>query len=588
MENEVMMPDTGASASAAQKRSKAADLLAAPSRASDRASGAGHTPVGPGQSGGSELTTTKTTKQPAPLGVKTNRSTASAQRASSTSSSSSRPLTAGSAARTSTARAPTSGSSSHENATPSTFTVASRLLAPTAASKAHAAASSSSSGGTADTRAAPIRRGARTSAPAAAVGHPTGPGQRPATKQPPAAVAARPFGATAASSSRALSTNTKSVVQRDVKTAATGRHESMHAKPARQVVQNVKATLGEQGQREAAEELVLAAAENAQKAAAAEREKSQAGIIERDNKISELSAELEASTKKLQDSTSLTQQQADCIADLQAKHRGLEDKITALEKELADANDKHDAALASLQIELANSKQLHSAEVENVQSQVSAEKTKYEEQIASLSQKLASVEEQINLRERELLGNSKVIKSLQDELNTTVETLEDAKKVELEKLARSYDGWRDNDYVGGLEKELETLKASLRHDTEAALLRENMANLEVKNSQHKDLIAALETKVEVLTATIASQGEQNTNLSASNADLAKEVERHVRQLSETNQKLQDVLAQQSQLETLAAVLQSEKADADKSVADMRQIFGELERNVDSLNSELKI
>ncbi|KAK9254321.1 hypothetical protein V1507DRAFT_503392 [Lipomyces tetrasporus] len=579
MENK-MMPDRGLSAAemtSAQTCSKADDLLTAPSGASDNPSA--DAAVGSGQNNGSESATTKT-KKPAPLGVKTNRSTAAAAHGvSSSSSSSSRPLTAASTTRTTTARAPTSGSSSRENATPSNFTVASRLLAPTAASKAHAAGGGS--GGAAEPR-APVRRGARASAPTA-VGHSTGPVQRLSMKQPRAAVAARPFGAAAASSSTA-STNATSVVQRDVKAAATLRHESVHTKPARPLVRNVKgeATLGQQGQRKAAEELVLAEAENAQKAAAAEREKSQAGLTERDNKISELSAELEATTTKLQDSTSLTQQQADSIADLQAKHRGFEDKITALEKELADANQKHDAALANLQIELTNSKQLHSTEVENAQSQVSADKKKYEEEIASLSQKLASAEEQINLRERELLGNSKVIKSLQDELNTIVETLEDAKKVELEKLAKSYDGWRDKDYVGGLEKELETLKVSLKHDTEAALLKQNIADLKAKNLQQKDLIAALETKVEVLTATIASQGELNTKLSASNADLASEVEGHVRKLSETNQKLQEVLAQQIQLEAMAAVLQSEKANSDKNVADMRQIFGELERNVDSL------
>ncbi|KAK9244282.1 hypothetical protein V1506DRAFT_515495 [Lipomyces tetrasporus] len=587
MENK-MMPDRGLSAAemtSAQTCSKADDLLTAPSGASDNPSA--DAAVGSGQNNGSESATTKT-KKPAPLGVKTNRrSTAAAavHGVSSSSSSSSRPLTAASTTRTTTARAPTSGSSSRENATPSNFTVASRLLAPTAASKAHAAAGGS--GGAAEPR-APVRRGARASAPTA-VGHSTGPVQRFSTKQPPAAVAARPFGAAAASSSTA-STNATSVVQRDVKAAATLRHESVHTKPARPLVRNVKgeATLGQQGQRKAAEELVLAEAENAQKAAAAEREKSQAGLTERDNKISELSAELEATTTKLQDSTSLTQQQADSIAVLQAKHSGFEDKITALEKELADANQKHDAALANLQIELTNSKQLHSTEVENAQSQVSADKKKYEEEIASLSQKLASAEEQINLRERELLGNSKVIKSLQDELNTIVETLEDAKEVELEKLAKSYDGWRDKDYVGGLEKELETLKVSLKHDTEAASLKQNIADLKAKNLQQKDLIAALETKVEVLTATIASQGELNTKLSASNADLASEDEGHVRQLSETNQKLQEVLAQQSQLEAMAAVLQSEKANSDKNVADMRQIFGELERNVDSLNSEFKM
>ncbi|KAK9362767.1 hypothetical protein V1504DRAFT_447436 [Lipomyces starkeyi] len=520
------------------------------------------------------------TKKPAPMG--TRNTAAATQRASSASSrqqdriASLSRSTAASAARTTTTSAATA--SAREFTT--TFKAPSRLLEPTEASKAHASALRN------DETRAPVRSRPRASAPPA-----VGNASRPVQRAPTKSAGVRPFAEPTASSSR-LSSNAGSKrlahTPREGNAARTLRNEGVHGKPAGPggLTADPEAMASRQHHRNTAEGLVIATAGSAQKVAAVEDKISDADI-ERDKKMSELSAELEASKKKLHDSTSMIQQQADSIAGLKTKCCEYEQKITELEKELAAADEKHDAAVAKLQSELINSKQMHVTEIGNFQRELSADKRKCKDEAAGLSEKLAAAEQQVNLRERELEGNSKVIKSLQEELNTTVETMEEARKTELEKLAKSYDGWRDQVYVDGLQKELEILKFSAINDTEISSLKKTISDLEAKKSGQKDLITALETKVEVLTATIESQGEQNTTLGASNESLSKEVEKLVRQLSETNQKLQDVLAQQNQLEALTTVLQSEKATADKNMADMRQIFGELERNVDSLNSELK-
>ncbi|KAK9494659.1 hypothetical protein V1508DRAFT_412281 [Lipomyces doorenjongii] len=521
------------------------------------------------------------TKKPAPMA--TSNTAAVTQRASSASS---RPhdriasltrSTAASAARTITASAVTT--SARESTT--TFNPPSRLLAPTEASKAHAYAPRN-----AETR-APVRSRSRASAPSA-VGNPTRPVQRASTKS----TGVRPFAGPTASSLR-LSSNTGSKPlthpPREEKAVRTLRNESVHNKPAgtSSLTAEREAKASKPHHRSTAEELIIAAAGSVQNVAAVEDKINDDDIIERDKKMLELSAELEASKKKLHDSTSMIQQQVDSIASLKTKCCDYEQKITELKEELAAADQKHDAAIAQLQSQLIDNKQMHVTEIGNFQSELSADKRKYEDEVAGLSKKLAAAEEQVNLRERELEGNSKVIKSLQEELNTTVETMEEASKAELEMLAKSYNGWRDKAYVDGLQKELETLKDSAKNDTEISSLKKTISDLESKKSGQMDLITALETKVEVLTATVERQGEQNTTLGASNESLSKEVEKLVRQLSETNQMLQDVLAQQNQLEAMTTVLQSEKATADKNMADMRQIFGELERNVDSLNSELK-
>ncbi|KAK9370071.1 hypothetical protein V1509DRAFT_618451 [Lipomyces kononenkoae] len=300
-------------------------------------------------------------------------------------------------------------------------------------------------------------------------------------------------------------------------------------------------------------------------------------IIQADQKISTLSADL---NKQI----SIVQQQADAIAGLEQKCREYEQRIAELEKELTLATD---ATVAKLEVEISNIKQTNATEMENLQSKLARDKQMYDDQVAALGANLAQTEAQVGLRERELEGNSKVIKSLQEELRTTVETMQETARTELEMLAKSYDGWKDKDYVDSLEKELESLKISAGSNAEILSLNKTIDDLKAKNTGQGDLITALETKIEVLTATVKSQGEENTNLSLANAAMSKELEMHVRQLAETNQDLQDVLAQQDQLKALAALLQSEKANADKNVADMRQIFGELETNVDSLNSELK-
>ncbi|KAK9377878.1 uncharacterized protein V1513DRAFT_435478 [Lipomyces chichibuensis] len=522
------------------------------------------------------------TKKPAPLGPR-NIAAAASQRPSSASSRQQDRIvsltrsTAASAARTTTSSAATA--SARERTT--TFNPPSRLLAPTEASKAHASAPRN-----AETR-PPIRSRPRASAPSA-VGNSIRPVQKASTKS----AGARPFAESTASSLRLSSiAGSKPLAHtpREDKAVRTLRNEVVHIKPEGPggLTAEREAKAAKPHHENTAEELVIAAVGSAHKTDAMEDKTDDADTIERDKKMSELSAELDASTKKLHDSTSIIQQQADNIAGLKTKCCEYEQKITELEKELAVADEKHDAAIAKLQNELISNNQMHVTEIGNLQSELSAYTKKHEDQVAVFSEKLVAAEEQINLRERELEGNSKVIKSLQEELNTTVENMEEARKAELEKLAKSYDGWRDKAYVDGLQKELETLRVSAQNDTEISSLKKTISDLEAKKPGQKDLITALETKVEVLTATIESQGEQNTILGASNESLSKEVEKLVRQLSETKQELQDVLAQHNQLEALATVLESEKATADKNMADMRQIFGELERNVDSLNSELR-
>ncbi|KAK9389850.1 hypothetical protein V1515DRAFT_618958 [Lipomyces mesembrius] len=520
------------------------------------------------------------TKKQAPMG--TRNTVQATQRASSASSrqhdriASLARSTVASAARTITASAATA--SAPQSTT--TFNPPSRLLAPTEASKAHASAPRN-----AETR-APLRPRSRASAQSA-VGNPIRPVQRASSKS----AGVRPFAGPTASSLR-LSSNAGSKPlahpPREEKVVRTLRNESSKPAGPGGLTAERYAKASKPHHRNTSEVLVIAAAGSVHKVAAVEDKINDADMIERDKTMPELSAELEASKKKLHDSTSMIQQQADNIAGLETKCCEYEQKITELKEELAAADEKHDAAIAQLQSQLIDNKQMHVTEIGNFQSELSADKRKYEDEVAGLSEKLATAEEQVNLRERELGGNSKVIKSLQEELNTTVETMEEARKAELEKLAKSYDGWRDKAYVDGLQKELETLKVSAKNDTEISSLKKTISDLEAKKLGQMDLITALETKVEVLTATIERKGEQNTTLGASNESLSKEVEKLVRQLSETNQKLQDVLAQQNQLEALTTALQSEKATADKNMADMRQIFGELERNVDSLNSELKV
>ncbi|KAK9234978.1 hypothetical protein V1525DRAFT_365881 [Lipomyces kononenkoae] len=549
---------------------------------------------------------TATAIAPPPLGV---RNTASAtQRAPSISSRPSDRLaslarsTTSSTARKVSASAPPPPGSIRQSQT--AYHVSSRLLAPTEASKAHTAAPRLAEKPitTATTRSKPP---ASAPAPLATVRHPYRPGQRPSTEPTPI------------SSSLRSSSNkgTKPVVHAPRQEKEARIHSEPKVSPRIKAV--VKATETRARNRVAA--AAFAKPASGKEAAAVETTIKDNDNIQADKNILTLSTDSNAKI-------SIVQQQADTIAGFEEKCSEYEQKVAQLEKELAVATEKHNTAIAKFEMELMNIKQTNAIEMENLQSQLAADKIKYDDEVASLSTKLAAneaqvktnatelenlqsqlaadkkqhddeiaslstklagTEAQVNLRERELEGNSKVIKSLQEELKTTVETMQETAKTELEMLTKSYDGWRDKDYVDRLEKELETLKISAGYDTEVLSLKNTISNLASKNAGQSDLIIALETKLEVLTATIKSQGEENANLSAGNEALSKELETHVRQHSETNQKLQDALAQQDQLKAWATALQSEKASADKNMADMRQIFGDLERNVDTLNSELK-
>ncbi|KAK9429203.1 hypothetical protein V1505DRAFT_416284 [Lipomyces doorenjongii] len=231
------------------------------------------------------------TKKPAPMA--TRNTAAVTQRASSASS---RPHDRIASLTRSTAASAALTTSARESTT--TFNPPSRLLAPTEASKAHAYAPRN-----AETR-APVRSRSRASAPSA-VGNPTRPVQRASTKS----TGVRPFAGPTASSLR-LSSNAGSKPlthsSREEKAVRTLRNESVHNKPAgtSSLTAEREAKASKPHHRSTAEELVIAAAGSVQKVAAVEDKINDDDIIERDKKMPELSAELEASKKKLHDSVS--------------------------------------------------------------------------------------------------------------------------------------------------------------------------------------------------------------------------------------------------------------------------------------------
>ncbi|KAK9467362.1 hypothetical protein V1512DRAFT_261027 [Lipomyces arxii] len=280
-------------------------------------------------------------------------------------------------------------------------------------------------------------------------------------------------------------------------------------------------------------EIEVAAATVAEAAAARELKRAEVTSADK-QRIDELSMELRGCRIKLEGANEVIKQEADKITDLKSKHGRFEQQIARLMKDLGERDDQ----IAKLR-----------AELESSRSQ--------QENNANLSTKLAGMEERLRQQERELEGNTNVIKSLEEEVKSVGERKDVEKEYSLTKLAESYTGWRDKAYVDSLETQIaEFKKQSDKSDLESS-------------------VSALTTQNEMLTEIISSQASK---FEQDMAILSGEVARLESQLSIANAKLESVTADRAQVELMFAGLK-------KPVIESRAVFGDLE-NVE-ISSEMK-